>query len=48
MSLYRLYNKESVLVALLDKSNMPEIANHVRSLKVQCLQAFVFLNLMDK
>lgn len=28
-----LYNKEAVLLALLDKSSMPEIASHVRSLK---------------
>ena len=29
----RLYNKESLLLALLDKKNLPEIANHIRSLK---------------
>jgi hypothetical protein len=29
----RLYNKEAVLMALLDKSNMPEVARHIRSLK---------------
>lgn len=29
----RLYNKEAVLMALLDKSNMPEVARHIRSMK---------------
>jgi hypothetical protein len=29
----RLYNKESLLMALLDKDNIPEIVRHVRSLK---------------
>ena len=29
----RLYNKEALLLALLDKPNMPEIARHIRSLK---------------
>jgi hypothetical protein len=29
----RLYNKESLLLALLDKSNLPEVARHIRSLK---------------
>jgi hypothetical protein len=30
---YRLYNKEAVLLALLDKPSIPEVARHVRSLK---------------
>ena len=30
---YRLYNKEAVLLALLDKSSIPEVARHIRSLK---------------
>lgn len=30
----RLYNKESVLMALLDKSNLPQIISHIRSLRV--------------
>lgn len=30
---FRLYNKESVLMALLDKSNIPEVASHIRNLK---------------
>lgn len=34
MFFLRLYNKEAVLMALLDKSNMPDIAKHIRSLKV--------------
>lgn len=29
----RLYNKEAVLMALLDKSNIPEVARHIRSTK---------------
>ena len=29
----RLYNKECVLMALLDKSNIPEVASHIRNLK---------------
>lgn len=29
----RIYNKEAVLMALLDKSNIPEVARHIRSLK---------------
>lgn len=29
----RLYNKETVLLSLLDKSAMPEVAQHIRSLK---------------
>jgi len=31
--LLRLYNKESLLLALLDKKTLPEVANHIRSLK---------------
>lgn len=31
--IFRLYNKESVLMALLDKSNIPEVASHIRNLK---------------
>ena len=30
----RLYNKETVLMTLLDKTNIPDIAKHLRSLKV--------------
>ena len=30
-----LYNKESVIEALLDRSKMPELAIHIRSLKVR-------------
>ena len=30
---HRLYNKETVLLSLLDKSAMPEVARHIRSLK---------------
>lgn len=28
-----MYNKESLLLALLDKSNLPEVARHIRSLR---------------
>ena len=31
--LHRLYNKEAVLMALLDKASLPEVAGHLRSLK---------------
>ena len=31
--MFRLYNKESLLLALLDKKNLPEVASHIRSLK---------------
>ena len=30
-----LYNKESVIEALLDRSKMPELAMHIKSLKVR-------------
>lgn len=33
MHCHRLYNKESLLLALLDKHNLPEVAQHIRSLK---------------
>ena len=33
----RLFNKEALLLALLDKSSLPEKAKHIRSLKVQHL-----------
>lgn len=29
----RLYNKEALLLALLDKHNLPDLAKHIRSLK---------------
>ena len=29
----RLYNKECLLLALLDKSSLPEVAKHIRSLR---------------
>lgn len=29
----RLYNKEALLMALLDRANLPEIVSHIRSLK---------------
>ena len=29
----RLYNKEALLLALLDKANLPDLAKHIRSLK---------------
>ena len=32
-ALHRIYNKEAVLMALLDKSSIPEVARHIRSLK---------------
>ena len=33
LSIPRMYNKECLLLALLDKQNLPEVAKHVRSLK---------------
>ena len=30
----RLYNKEALLMGLLDRANLPENASHIRSLKV--------------
>jgi hypothetical protein len=31
----RLYNKEAVIEALLDRSNLPETAQHIKNLKVK-------------
>ena len=31
--LHRLYNKEALLLCLLDKTNVPEVVSHIRSLK---------------
>ncbi len=31
--LFRLYNKESLLLALLDKPSLPEVAQHIRTLR---------------
>ena len=31
---FRMYNKESLILALLDKSNLPEVVSHIQSLKV--------------
>lgn len=33
LAVLRLYNKECLLLALLDKQNLPEVSGHVRSLK---------------
>ena len=39
----RLYNKESVIMALLDKTNLPDLAKHIRSLKVSNKHVFIFV-----
>jgi hypothetical protein len=38
----RLYNKDAVIEALLDRSNLPETAQHIKNLKVK---KFVNVNL---
>ena len=35
-----MYNKEALLLALLDKANVPELVKHIKSLKVNVLLLF--------